>query len=329
LATTSTGWVTDQNAQVHERVEYFPYGAVWRDPRSDVGASPVKGQRFLFTGKELDEETGLYSFGARYYDPVRARWASPDPALATLGGQLTPELLSLYGYAGHSPVTMSDPDGRMPGGMFPAAIAGGQALTAPDVPLPRAGGVGGVGGLAAQAGRAGGGAVRAAHAVAAPSGSFHAAASGHAASGQPATVDRHLGEGVASLRGGGTATAVLSPVAGPTSRLPASQPAHVFWSGGLEHAGKQAADWAKEHGATTLEQTATGQRLTALTGLLGFSEVKRLWTRASEQFAERASGEVHVFLRGTPRETSIWKTIEEPALKRNPKVTRIVEHHLE
>jgi RHS repeat-associated protein len=109
--------VTDQNARVHEHVEYFPYGAVWRDPRSDVGASPVKGQRFLFTGKELDEETGLYYFGARYYDPVRVRWASPDPILhayldgAPSGGVLYPVNLALYGYSAYSPLTFKDLDG--------------------------------------------------------------------------------------------------------------------------------------------------------------------------------------------------------------------------
>jgi hypothetical protein len=31
----STSWVTDQNGRVHEHVEYFPYGEVWRDPASD------------------------------------------------------------------------------------------------------------------------------------------------------------------------------------------------------------------------------------------------------------------------------------------------------
>ena len=48
--------------------------------RPDADGSPRLGERVLFTGKELDEETGLYYFGARYYDPVRARWASADPA---------------------------------------------------------------------------------------------------------------------------------------------------------------------------------------------------------------------------------------------------------
>ena len=45
----STSWVTDQNGRVHEHVEYYPYGEVWRDPASDRDGAPVTGQRFLFT----------------------------------------------------------------------------------------------------------------------------------------------------------------------------------------------------------------------------------------------------------------------------------------
>jgi RHS repeat-associated protein len=110
----STSWVTDQNARVHEHVEYFPYGAVWRDPRSDADGGPKKGQRFLFTSKEMDEETGLYYFGARYLDPVRVRWASADPALIESPDFMLkrqPEL-NLYGYAAQNPLTYVDPDGR-------------------------------------------------------------------------------------------------------------------------------------------------------------------------------------------------------------------------
>ncbi len=113
----STSWVTDQNAKPHEHVEYFPYGSVWRDPRSDLGASPQKGQRFLFTSKELDEETGLYYFGARYYDPRLGRWLSPDPLLGSYlagapnRGVFQPLNLALYSYAANNPIAILDLDG--------------------------------------------------------------------------------------------------------------------------------------------------------------------------------------------------------------------------
>ncbi len=112
----STSWVTDQHARVHEHVEYFPYGEVWRDPRSDADGGPVKGQRFLFTGKELDEETGLVYFGARYYDPVHGRWISTDPVVQMLHRLETDPSrafeLGLYSYAGNRPIIGKDPDGR-------------------------------------------------------------------------------------------------------------------------------------------------------------------------------------------------------------------------
>ncbi|NIV10723.1 MAG: hypothetical protein GWN62_05360, partial [Aliifodinibius sp.] len=36
---------------------------------------------YLYTSKELDEETGLYYYGARYYDPRTSVWQSADPIL--------------------------------------------------------------------------------------------------------------------------------------------------------------------------------------------------------------------------------------------------------
>jgi RHS repeat-associated protein len=120
----STTWVTDQNGRVHEHVDYFPYGEVWRDPQSDSDGAPVKRQQFLFTSKEFDEETGLYYFGARYLDPVRARWVSPDPALISylpsgtdenlpgIGGIYQPLNLSPFAYAFFNPVRLRDADGR-------------------------------------------------------------------------------------------------------------------------------------------------------------------------------------------------------------------------
>ncbi|MEL5720311.1 MAG: RHS repeat-associated core domain-containing protein [Treponemataceae bacterium] len=75
---------------------------------------------FRFTGKELDEETGLYYYGARYLDPKYSRWLSGDPAItdymsgsdAGEGGIYNTVNLSVYHYAGNNPVKYVDPDGR-------------------------------------------------------------------------------------------------------------------------------------------------------------------------------------------------------------------------
>jgi len=108
----STAWVTDHAGMVHEHVEYFPYGDVWRDSRRDDDPGPApKPPSFLFTSKEFDEETHLTYFGARYYDSRLARWTSNDPALLTAASH-SPGLLSGYLYGGASPVRFTDPDGR-------------------------------------------------------------------------------------------------------------------------------------------------------------------------------------------------------------------------
>ena len=83
-------------------------------------------------GKELDEETGLYYYGARYLDPKTSRWLSTDPAMAEyipqapindearkrnqnlpgLGGIFNYVNFHVYHYGGNNPIKYTDPDGR-------------------------------------------------------------------------------------------------------------------------------------------------------------------------------------------------------------------------
>ncbi len=60
----STGFVTDQDGRLYEHLQYFPFGETWVQQHSNSYRTP-----YLYTAKELDQETGLYYFGARYYDP--------------------------------------------------------------------------------------------------------------------------------------------------------------------------------------------------------------------------------------------------------------------
>jgi RHS repeat-associated protein len=71
------------------------------------GCAGVK--RYRYTGKERDEETGLYYHGARYYIPWLARWSAVDPLLGEM-----PEWSS-YNYGYCNPITWTDPTGMAPG----------------------------------------------------------------------------------------------------------------------------------------------------------------------------------------------------------------------
>jgi RHS repeat-associated protein len=83
---------------------------------------------FRFTGKELDQETGLYYYGARYLDPKTSRWISADPAMGEyvpspgqrksrlpgLGGIYNIVNMHVYAYTHNNPINLTDPDGKFP-----------------------------------------------------------------------------------------------------------------------------------------------------------------------------------------------------------------------
>ena len=63
-------------------------------------------QPWKFNGKELDSETGLYYYGARYYEPVLAMWYCVD-AMAEKKSNISP-----YVYCLGNPIRLIDPDGN-------------------------------------------------------------------------------------------------------------------------------------------------------------------------------------------------------------------------
>lgn len=99
----STSYVTDGSGEVYQHLEYFAFGETFVDEHSNTDAIP-----YLFNGKELDEETGLYYYGARYYDPRASIWESVDPSAGKYP-QWSP-----YAVMGNNPVYAHDPDGREP-----------------------------------------------------------------------------------------------------------------------------------------------------------------------------------------------------------------------
>ena len=93
--------VTNEDGHITQNVVYIPFGEVFVEERNGSWASP-----YLFNAKELDEETGLYYYGARYLDPTTAVWLSVDPLFEKYAG------MSPYNYCAGNPVKLVDPDGK-------------------------------------------------------------------------------------------------------------------------------------------------------------------------------------------------------------------------
>lgn len=95
----------DEIAGVISYEEYYPFGSTSFQGLDSTRQLPAK--RYRYTGKERDEETGLYYFGARYYAPWLGRWTSCDPAGMRQGA-------NLYIYVRNNPTKLSDPTGAEP-----------------------------------------------------------------------------------------------------------------------------------------------------------------------------------------------------------------------
>ena len=112
----SASLISDYKGDEYQRIEYTPYGETWVEKTQNTGLEFLP---YKFTAKELDEETGLYYYGARYLDPKYSMWLSTDPVLsdymagssAGCGGVFNPVNFNLYHYGGNNPVRYSDPTG--------------------------------------------------------------------------------------------------------------------------------------------------------------------------------------------------------------------------
>ena len=98
----STSYITDDHANITQYDAYLPYGELLVDEHSSSEDMPYK-----FNGKQFDEETGLYYYGARYMNPMASIWYGVDPLAekyASMGG---------YVYTLDNPVKLVDTDGRI------------------------------------------------------------------------------------------------------------------------------------------------------------------------------------------------------------------------
>lgn len=105
--------VLDEDGNAVEQRDYLPYGG----ERSHIRELDEK-ESYGFTGKELDDETNLQYFEARYYDPGIGRFISRDN---WEGDLKNPQTLNPYSYALNNPLNYIDPTGNVVESLWDAA----------------------------------------------------------------------------------------------------------------------------------------------------------------------------------------------------------------
>ena len=121
--------VVAANGDVQERYSYTAYGKCEiRMPDFSLDGDQVSAYAWtsLYTSRELDVETGLYYYRARYYDADMGTFIGRDP-IGYRGG------INLYEYCGDNPVRLVDPSGNQ--------VRGGDP-TIPPQPVDRSPGAG-------------------------------------------------------------------------------------------------------------------------------------------------------------------------------------------
>ncbi|MFD2940274.1 SpvB/TcaC N-terminal domain-containing protein [Flavobacterium notoginsengisoli] len=140
----STSYITAKNGSISQHVEYIAFGEILFEEHATSFSSP-----YLFNGKELDRETNLTYYGARYLDMKASLWLSVDPLMfkedffdepeSSNGGGFNSFNLTSYAFSYNNPVKYVDPDGECPncataaagaliGGIIGGAIEAGTQL---------------------------------------------------------------------------------------------------------------------------------------------------------------------------------------------------------
>lgn len=101
---TGTSLMTDTNGDSQGTIKYYPYGEC-RNSQPEIENFPTDR---LFTGQRYDE-TGLYYYGVRYYDPVIGRFISPDTIIPY---PANPQSFNRYSYCLNNPLKYIDPSGH-------------------------------------------------------------------------------------------------------------------------------------------------------------------------------------------------------------------------
>lgn len=93
--------MTDNSGNLIQEYSYDSFGKIQNSLAPDLK------QPFTYTAREYDDESGLYYYRARYYDPTSGRFLTQDP-IGLDGG------INLYAYVQNDPVNLVDPWGLAP-----------------------------------------------------------------------------------------------------------------------------------------------------------------------------------------------------------------------
>jgi RHS repeat-associated protein len=97
----SSSVITDESGDLVERTKYYPYGSMREGGEAN---------KYYYTGKELDMDTGLYYYGARYYHPTFATFTQADTIIPDV---YDPQSLNRYTYVLNNPLKYIDPTGHL------------------------------------------------------------------------------------------------------------------------------------------------------------------------------------------------------------------------
>ncbi|MBR5175303.1 MAG: hypothetical protein IKW89_05170, partial [Bacteroidales bacterium] len=338
----STRAVVSLSGALERTLDYGPYG---ESLGTDWAATSAPAARKLFIGKEKlkSNDTELYDFGARRYDPALPRWTSVDPLAGKYPG------ISPYAYCAGNPITLIDPEGK---DWYRNRTTGTYTWFDGKEEHDGYENVGENLSVLGNNGRY--------------LNFYHeqfvgmsedviaditsAVINNNSALGKCLDKDSKLSDSEKvdlysrSIASAGydflTDPATLNAVNILVSVTSGSELlgygfgaivdlqsiGHVFWSGGVNIAGKAATEFATQRGMKTLEMTWGGRFLTRLTEKYGYEKIRPYWVIASRQFAKKTSGVAHAFLREGLKGDSIWLTIEEKELKK--KGIEIIVHKL-
>ena len=303
----STRAVVSLGGTLERTLDYGPYG---ESLGTDWAATSAPAARKLFIGKEKlkSDDTELYDFGARRYDPALPRWTSVDPLAGKYPG------ISPYAYCAGNPITLIDPEGT---DWYRNRTTGTYTWFDGKEEHDGYENVGENLSVLGNNGRY--------------LNFYHeqfvgmsedviaditsAVINNNSALGKCLDKDSKLSDSEkVDLYSRSIASAGYDFLTDPATL------------NAVNIAGKAATEFATERGMKTLERTWVGHFLSRLTEKYGYEKIRPYWGSASRQFAKETNGIAHAFLREGLKGDSIWLTIEGKELKK--KGIEIIVHKL-